>query len=345
MNKEKALGALYGAAVGDALGAPTELRNTNQILETFGGYVKEYTIAPPDTFARDYPAGTITDDFSMTYYLMRAILDNQGDFNEEIAKQAIINWGSDEYYFDKFAGPTTRAAIENMKKNLPTDVDPFGLINYSGLATNGGAMKTIPLAILAKGNLEKALEYTIAMCKPTHFNSNAISAAAAICCGATNALTENATVKSVIDAADWGAKKGREYGEQHHHISVGVDIAYKIQEAVKIGSHATNFHHLLSETANKIGTNFIVQESIPAVFSLLAGVEGDTMRGMYAAVNVGGDTDTIASMLGGILGALNGIHSIPQKYIHDMEKVNDSLQIKQTVEEFVSQALKIDSSI
>ena len=334
MSKEKILGALYGAAVGDALGAPTELRNTNQILETFGGYVKEYTPAPKDTFARDYPAGTITDDFSMSYYLMRAILDNHGHFNEEIAKQAIINWGEDEYYFDKFAGPTTRAAIENMKQNLPTDVDPFGLINYSGLATNGGAMKTIPLAILADGNLETALEYTIAMCKPTHFNSNAISAAAAICCGATNALTEKATIQSVIEAAVWGAKKGREYGEQQQHISVGVDIAYKIQEAVKIGEQTTGFEQLLSETANKVGTNFIVQESIPAVFSLLAGVKGDTMSGIFAAVNVGGDTDTIASMLGGILGGLNGIQSIPQKYIHDLEKVNQTLPIKETVEAF-----------
>lgn len=341
MNKEKILGALYGAAVGDALGAPTELRTTNQILETFGGYVKEYTIAPQDTFARDYPAGTITDDFSMSYYLMKAILDNQGTFNEEIAKQAIINWGSDEYYFDKFAGPTTRAAIENMKQDLPTDVDPFGLINYSGAATNGGAMKTIPLAILAKGDLEKALEYTIAMCKPTHFNSNAISAAAAICCGATEALTEEATVASVIDAAVWGAKRGREYGEQQQHISVGVDIAYKIQEAVKIGSQSTDFDQLLSETANKIGTNFIVQESIPAVFSLLAGVEGDTMRGIYAAVNVGGDTDTIASMLGGILGALNGIHSIPHKYLDDLEKVNETLKIKETIDAFAALFLEM----
>lgn len=336
MTKEKMLGALYGAAIGDALGAPTELRNTNQILETFGRYVKEYTLAPNDTFARDYPAGTITDDFSMSYYLMQAIIDHQGDFTEEIAQQAIINWGTDDYYFDKFAGPTTRAAIENMKAGRPTDVDPFGLINYSGLATNGGAMKTIPLALLANGNVEKALEYTILMCKPTHFNSNAISAAAAICCGATNALAEKATLETIIEAAVWGAKKGREYGEQQHHISVGVDIAYKIQEAVKIGGHAADFEQLLSETANKVGTNFLVQESIPAVFSLLAGVKGHTMSGIYAAVNVGGDTDTIASMLGGILGGFNGIQSIPQKYIYDMEKVNSTLPLQSTIETFVT---------
>ncbi|MDH6363907.1 ADP-ribosylglycohydrolase [Enterococcus sp. PF1-24] len=335
MNKEKMLGALYGAAVGDALGAPTELRNTTQILATFGDYVKEYTVSPDDTFARDYPAGTVTDDFSMSYYLMGALIDNQGTFNEKIAQQAIINWGTDERYFDKFAGPTTRAAIENMKQNLPTDIDPFGLINYNSLATNGGAMKTIPLAVAAQGNLETALAYTIDMCKPTHFNSNAISAAAAICCAATTALTSQATLDTIIEAALWGAQKGKVYGEEQQHISVGPDIAYKIQEAVKIGKQAKNFQQLLQDTANKVGTNFIVQESIPAVFSLLVGVKGQTMEGLYAAANVGGDTDTIASMLGGILGGLNGLASIPPKYIETMTAANSSLAIQTTVAKFV----------
>ncbi|KAF1299414.1 hypothetical protein BAU15_01855 [Enterococcus sp. JM4C] len=336
MNKEKMLGALYGAAVGDALGAPTELRNIDQIIETFGGYVKEYTQSPGDTFARDYPVGTVTDDFSMSYYLMKEIIDNNGNFNEDIAKQAIINWGSDEHYFDKFSGPTTRAAIENMKQNLPTDIDPFGLINYNSMATNGGAMKTIPLAILAKGDLEKAVEYTIAMCKPTHYNSNAISAAAAICCAATTALTDDATLPKIIEAAIWGAKKGKAFGIENKHVSVGPDIAYKIQEAVRIGEGATDFDDLLQQTADKIGTNFIVQESIPAVFSLLAGVKGDTMQGIYAAVNAGGDTDTMASMLGGILGGLNGVDSIPEAYIQKMQEANQLLPLQETVDQFIN---------
>lgn len=326
MNREKILGALYGAAIGDALGAPTELRSREQIIEQFGGLVTDYQPAPKDTFARDYPAGTVTDDFSMSYYLMQAIVANNGQFNEQIAKEAIVAWGEDPYYFDKFAGPTTRAAIENMKQGLPTDVDPFGLINYNGLATNGGAMKTIPLAILAKGDRQKALAYTIAMCKPTHFNSNAMSAAAAICCGATEAQLSTATLESVVEAAIWGAREGRLYGEQQQHISVGPDIAFKIGQAVAIGQKSKDFDDLLRLTADQIGTNFQVQESIPAVFSLLIGTKGATMEGIFAAVNVGGDTDTIASMLGGIAGGLNGLGSIPNDFVEVLESVNPTFE-------------------
>lgn len=343
VNKKKMLGAIYGAGVGDALGAPTELRTTQQIKDTFGGYVKDFVAAPADTFARDYPAGTVTDDFSMSYYLMKAIIAHDGQFDEQVAKEAIVAWGEDDYYFDKFAGPTTRSAIEKIKQGLPTDVDPFGLINYSGSATNGGAMKTIPLAILAAGDWDQALAYTIAMCRPTHYNSNAIAAAAAVCCAATEALTDQATLDSIGAAAVWGAKKGREYGEAQQHISVGPDIAYKIQEAREVGQQAADFDTLLADTSDKIGTNFLVQESIPALFALLEGVKGDTMCGIYAGVNVGGDTDTIASMLGGILGAYNGIDSIPESYVETIQVQNPALAIEQTVNEFIDLCSQLQS--
>lgn len=331
------LGAIYGAGIGDALGAPTELRNTKQIKELFQGYVYEYQESPQDTFARDYPAGTVTDDFSMSYYLMRSILNHQGKFDFDVAKDAICAWGNDEYYFDKFAGPTTRAAIEKMKAGLPTDIDPWGLINYNSTATNGGAMKTIPLAILAKGDLEKALQYTIDMCMPTHYNSNAISAAAAICCAATEAQRDGATLDSIFEAAIWGAEQGKAYGEHHKHISVGPDIAWKIREAIQIGRSATDFDDLLERVANHIGTNIQVAESIPAVFGIIAGVNGDLMQGIYAATNVGGDTDTIASMLGGILGGYQGLQTIPDRYITGLVQANPMLNIEEVVSSFVEQ--------
>lgn len=152
MKQTNLQGALYGLAIGDAMGAPTELRNTAQIRSLFGGYVTDFKQAPSDTFARDYPTGTVTDDFSLSYHLMTTLCQSDFIFNDLTAKAAVISWGDDPVYFDKFAGPTTRLAIDNMRKGLPTDVDAFGLINYNGQAINGGAMKTAPIALLANGN-------------------------------------------------------------------------------------------------------------------------------------------------------------------------------------------------
>lgn len=336
MDKQKALGAIYGLGIGDAMGAPTELRTTEQIKSYFGGLVYDFVESPNDTFAREYPAGTITDDFSMSYYLMKEINNNNGQFDYEVAKKAITSWGEDEYYFEKFAGPTTRAAIEKIKAGLPTDVCPFGLINYNSQATNGGAMKVIPLAVIANGDMEKAIQYTIDMCRPTHFNSTAVSGAAAICCAAVEALKNDTTLEKIYEAAIWGAKEGRARVEKLGKISVAPDMAWKIEQAISLGKEAKDFDDLLDIVSNKVGTNIQVSESVPAVFAIMAGTNGDTMQSIFAATNVGGDTDTIAAMVGGILGGLNGIELIPQELIDKLKVANSNIDIENTVNKFVN---------
>ncbi|EKK8360998.1 ADP-ribosylglycohydrolase family protein, partial [Salmonella enterica] len=50
MNKDKVLGCLIGAAMGDAMGAATELRTIEQIKKYFGGWVTDFIKPPADTF-------------------------------------------------------------------------------------------------------------------------------------------------------------------------------------------------------------------------------------------------------------------------------------------------------
>jgi ADP-ribosylglycohydrolase len=335
MNKNKVYGAFYGVAIGDALGAPTELRNTKQIKDTFGGFVKDFVKSPNDTFASGYPIATVTDDFSMTYYVAKEIIKNKGKFDYEIAKQSIIAWGSDDYYFDKFAGPTTRAAIEKMRNNLPTDIDPFGLINFNAQATNGGAMKVVPVAVLADTDLEKCAEYTFDLCRPTHFNSNAISAATAISCATCIAQKDNVNLDEIFQVAIWGAKQGKLNGEQANKISVGIDISMAIERAITLGKKAKDYVELMENISNIIGTSFQVSESIPACFAIIAGTGGNFMDAMYVATNVGGDTDTMAAMIGGILGGYVGINNIPTDFIEKVKAANPRLQFDETIEQFI----------
>lgn len=335
MNTSKIFGALYGVAIGDALGAPTELRNTEQIKQTFGGFVRDFVKSPSDTFSAGYPIATVTDDFSMTYYVMKEIIKNKGRFDYEIAKKAIIQWGNDEYYFDKFAGPTTRAAIEKMRNNLPTDMDPFGLINFNAQATNGGAMKVVPVALLANCDLTACVQYTYDLCRPTHFNSSAISAATAVSCATCIAQKEDATLEDIYKAAMWGANEGKRLGEEAGKISVGIDLAMAIERAIKLGKSCKNNEELMKNISDVIGTSFQVSESIPAVFAIIAGTNGDFQDAMFVAVNVGGDTDTIAAMVGGILGGLKSEEAIPKALIEKVKQANPLLDIDDIIRQFI----------
>ena len=111
---KKILGGLVGAAAGDAMGAATETRTRAQIEEKFGGYVTEFLTPPGDTFARGSRAGQVTNDFSVAYVTLKEIL-KQGEITEDVVTKALLAWSDVPEYFDRFAGPTTRARILELK--------------------------------------------------------------------------------------------------------------------------------------------------------------------------------------------------------------------------------------
>ena len=112
---DRILGGLIGAGAGDAMGAATEARTTEQILAYFGHEVTDFETPPMDTFGAGNVPGQLTDDFSSAYFVARHIADNQGKVTKEVVQEALIDWSEHAVFFDRFAGPTTRLAIRRYK--------------------------------------------------------------------------------------------------------------------------------------------------------------------------------------------------------------------------------------
>ena len=83
----KTLGCLLGAAIGDAMGAATETMSASQILKQYGAPVKEFKAPPPYVPARGRRAGQITDAFSIPYFLLNEILEQDSQITRQTAKQ------------------------------------------------------------------------------------------------------------------------------------------------------------------------------------------------------------------------------------------------------------------
>lgn len=109
------LGGLIGAGAGDAMGAATEARTTEQIREYFGHTVNDFETPPMDTFGAGNRPGQLTDDFSSAFFLAKSIVDNQGVVDQKVVQKALIDWSEHAVFFDRFAGPTTRLAIRRFK--------------------------------------------------------------------------------------------------------------------------------------------------------------------------------------------------------------------------------------
>lgn len=316
------LGGLIGAGAGDGMGASTEARTTHQIKEYFGGLVTDFVKPPMDTFAAGNVPGQATDDFSSAYFLAESIVKNKGLVDEDAIKTALINWSEfqDGIFFNRFAGPTTRLAIRRYKGEEIAASPGTQLVSRQ--ATNGGAMRISPLGLLNPGNLDKTVAESVTVTMITHDNYLAISSACAVSCAVSQALTEEADLYKVLQAAIYGAKEGEKIGKETAKDVAGPSVLRRMEKAIEIGLGSGSLETKMIEIGAKIGAGLHAAEAIPAAIGCVAAAQGNPVDTIICAVNMGYDTDTIATMCGAISGALKGARAFPNHYLPTLEKAN-----------------------
>lgn len=318
-NYKKILGGLLGAAVGDAMGSATETRSTTQIIEKFGGLVTEFITPPNDVFARGFEKGSVSDDFSLAYCTANAIIDNKGIVDDKVAKEALIAWSKTPYYV--LAGPTTVAAVNKMLGE--EDNNPKSFLTYdSSKGSDGGAMKISPVGLLSNGDINKAIKDTITICKPTHFNNTALAGACAVAAAVAEALNDKATVDSVIEAGLKGALEGDTYARQNGKELANPSVYKRIVLAVEIAKKCDgDMSKAMQELEDVIGSGLSASETVPCAFGLLKASGGDTKKAIVGGVNIGSDTDTVATIVGAMAGTLEAYYD--ENYLNTIDSVNN----------------------
>ena len=213
MDNAKILGSLLAAAICDTMGAATEMRTRKQIEERFGGYVTEILAPPDDTFARGAVRGFVTDDFSLAYFTAQTICDNNGLVDDQVAINSLLRWAACDAYFGKYAGPSTKAAVNKLLGVETTPTYPFLAYDCSK-ATNGSAMKIGPVALFSPGKLDEAISNAVTICLPTHANNLSIAGACAVAAAVSYALMPDANLYGLVQAGLYGARKGNEIGSE-----------------------------------------------------------------------------------------------------------------------------------
>lgn len=144
---DKILGMLVGSAIGDAMGAPTEMWQRNNIQTEYGFVEKldDMTRAPsPEgTWQMNLPAGGTTDDTRWKGLLTNFILQEGNDFYQE--------GGSNPYHFAQFIVAHYQDRIKDLKA-----VDSFEPAPYEEALMKMSWLQE--WAVVAKPFAEKDLE-------------------------------------------------------------------------------------------------------------------------------------------------------------------------------------------
>ncbi|MDP7976667.1 MAG: ADP-ribosylglycohydrolase family protein [TACK group archaeon] len=303
---ESFLGALYGTAIGDALGMPTTFLSREEIKKRYG-FVDSFLEPPADSVVHSgLKPGTYTDDTELTFALARAIIRAK-KVDPRVVAEELIGWADENRALEgNIIGPSTRKAIQLLKEGTP--------VESSGKegTTNGCAMKISVVGLFDHSkSFERLFKDVVSACMPTHNTSIAVSGAIAIATSVKLAV-KGISPESIVEQAVMQAERAGK-------LMNGLSIADRIKEALKIEGnddqeYLDRLYDFLKEPAGAL-----TEDAVPAAISIFLRARGDFRSSVLLACNLGGDSDTIGAMVGAIAGSYSGFASIPKEWIRTVD--------------------------
>ena len=313
-HRDRAAGALYGLALGDALGMPTQMLSREQITARYGQVLTGFHSAPADhPLAAGMPAGSVTDDTEQALLLARLLIDGAGTVDAAELARRLAAWEDDMRSRGSLdlLGPSTRLAVERVLAGAPLDE-----VGRQG-TTNGAAMRITPVGIaVPSAGLDTLVDRVVEASELTHNTGVALAGAAAVA-AAVSAGIDGATVPEAVALAATAARQAVRRG----FWVAAADVAERIVWATDLVRGASP--EQACERVNLlVGTSLATQESVPAAFALLSAFQDDPWQATLLAASVGGDCDTIAALTGAVAGACHGVDAFPADARATVARVN-----------------------
>jgi len=173
-------------------------------------------------------------------------------------------------------------------------------------------MAIAPLGILNAADPRRAARETFELAGLIHGGPSGFSrdAACAMAAAVAAAFVPNATVTTVLDAATafllpTSAKEMRD------------EIASTLELAKRCGTYETFRSAFYERGLREIMPD--PRETVPVTLALFSLADGNPNRAIVMGANFGRDADTIATMVGGLAGALRGAEALRPEWVQKAE--------------------------
>jgi len=296
---------LAAACAGDALGAATEGMHVNDIVREFGGPVTTLRPAPARApFAGGMTPGRLTDDATQMLCMAEEAIRMGGALDRAGAIRGMLAWMEDTESFTRFAGPTTRVALEKLKSGVaPEDVADPGVYSCMFGTSNGAAMRAPVAGCLNPGGIEAAAKLATVLSSPTHNTQIAYAGAGAVAGAIAHGLG-GGDIADLVDVAVSASLIAQREAELNGRVVGGASVVRRIELAASIGrQYIGDLQIAMLELETIIGNGVAMAEAVPTAIGLVVAAMGSPKAAIDAAVNGGNDSDTIAMFAGAIAAA------------------------------------------
>lgn len=296
-------GAVLAAAIGDALGHPTEFQSTEHIRLKHGPLgVRGYTLYWEERGRRFAP---FTDDTQMSECVLEcSIAARRAGWSletamEDLARRFVL-WSEAPRGGHRAPGEACMAGCRALAAGASW--------REAGGAQAGGCgsvMRAWPLGLLFWSDPPEAERWAVAQSRLTHRDPIALAASASLAVGVAQILggASSAGVwRAMIDAA-----------ARYDQRTAGM-MGRALSEAQGDASVDVVLDRLRGWAAH---------EAIAGALFLAARFLSDPAEAMLAGANATGDSDSLASMAGALLGAWHGVEALPASWVEEIERRED----------------------
>ncbi|MCV6630793.1 MAG: ADP-ribosylglycohydrolase family protein [Flavobacteriaceae bacterium] len=297
--------ALFGQAIGDALGVPVEFTSRSSLQ------------ANPVTDYRAFgcwnqPAGTFSDDSSMLFCTVESLL--HGYHLEDMANRFVQwytegYWGAHHKVFD--IGGTTRRSLDRIQQGESPLYSGEWEEENNG---NGSLMRILPLVFYLRHmpEIDKRFAIVKAVSSITHAHFRSVMSCfifvefgISICQYPKDLQTAYRHMQQKVQA--YAAQQGFNQKEMHHFARI---------------LHANMANVPIDQLSSE---GYVLDSLESAIWCLLSAK--DYRESALMAVNLGGDTDTTAAINGGLAGLHFGWDAIPQAWVQQLARSSDILDL------------------
>jgi ADP-ribosylglycohydrolase len=308
MQKNRFKDVLLGVSVGDALGVPFEFESRDQLKANRVNSMTGYG-------THNVPAGTWSDDSSLTFCLAEALLL---DFNLQNVANNFIGWlykGVWTPYGKVFdIGVTTDQAICNLKNGVSPECSGMSNVESNG---NGSLMRILPLVFYIKNKpIKDRFEITRKVSAITHGHIRAVVAC----------FYYLEFARLLLQDVD----KFQVYNVLKNHIVKFLRTISVSESEIAVYARLLTSDIFYAGESEIYSDGYVVNTLEASIWCILT--TNNYAEAVLKAVNLGDDTDTTAAITGGLAGLLYGYNNIPQEWLLTLARRDDIVLLAESLE-------------
>lgn len=303
-----------GAACGNSLGATCLGMHRKEIMLSVGiRGVRDFTPALSKSLLPTYQPGTMLSDSLLAVEIARSLIAAGGKLDKVEMKQRLSHLLECKDFLDSSPGAHCLLPLRRMADDVPTEETDPDSTHVSA------AVRSFFIGCLPEG--ADIVNIAVEQAKLSQADSR-VWAASAVIASSIHDLVHGMRFDTEAEV--------REFVRKQYEIANNIDSRFAeswddVAPDLDYANPADDLPYSL------INVDSHVNEAVPTAVGIFLIFRHDFEEAVSAAASCGGDTDTVAAIVGALSGAYHGASAIPERWLNrllqreDLEQVSNQM--------------------